>query len=245
MNTFDFIMLTIILIFAVIGFARGAVKTILSFVGGILSYVLSYALGQRLAEPVYNCFFKEYVENEISLQVTDLIENGNGNIGDSITEALPDSLQIFISDTDLINSLNNVVGDTTAQVVESATQIIQQVAEPVFIGLVSICVTIVLFVMFNTLVSVLLHLSNFIDKIPVVGKANRIVGAVIGFMSGLVLTFATVFVFTQFVPFISNDSEFSNNVQETSLFFKIFADDESTAYIADEYFATGLSTEGE
>ena len=98
---------------------------------------------------------------------------------------------------------------------------------------------------FNAVVSVVLHLSNFIDKIPVVGKANRIVGAVIGFMSGLVLTFATVFVFTQFTPFILNDSKFNNNVQETSLFFKIFADDESTAYIADKYFATELSTEGE
>ncbi|MEE1281671.1 MAG: CvpA family protein [Acutalibacteraceae bacterium] len=245
MNTFDLIMVIVILIFSIVGFARGAVKTIISFVGAILSYVLSYTLGKRLAEPVYNYFLKESVEKEISLQVTDLLENGNGNIGDSIAESLPDSLQIFVSDTDLINSLNNVVGDTNAQVVESATHIIHQVAEPIFISLLSICLTIVLFMIFNAVVSVVLHLSNFIDKIPVVGKANRIVGAVIGFMSGLVLTFATVFVFTQFTPFILNDSKFNNNVQETSLFFKIFADDESTAYIADKYFATELSTEGE
>lgn len=245
MNTFDLIMVIVILILSIVGFARGAVKTILSFVGGILSYVLSYSLGKRLAEPVYNCFFRESMEKEISLQVTDLLENGNSNIGDAVVESLPDSLQFFVSDTELINSLNNVVGDTTAQVVESATQIIQQVAEPIVISLVSICVTIVLFVIFNAIVSLVLHLLKFINDIPVVGKVNRIVGAVIGFVSGLVLTFATVFILTQFSPFISDDFEFNDEVRETSLFFKIFADDESTAYVADKYFATELATEGE
>ncbi|MEE1077094.1 MAG: CvpA family protein [Acutalibacteraceae bacterium] len=245
MNNFDLIMVAVILILSIVGFARGAVKTIISVVGGVLSYVLSYTLGKRLAEPVYNYFFKESVEKKISLQVTDLLENGNGNIGDSITESLPAPLQFFANDTDLIDSLNNVVGETNAQVVESATHIIQQVAEPIFISLVSILVTIVLFMAFSAVVSLILHLSNVIDKIPVVSKANRIVGAILGFMSGLVLTFATVFIFTQFSPFISNESKFNNNVQETSLFFKIFADDESTAYIANEYFATELSTEGE
>ena len=238
MNTFDLIMLAITLVLAIVGFARGAVKTILSVIGGIISYALSCALGKRLAEPVYNCFLKESVNNEISLQVTDLLENGSGNIGDSITDILPDSLRFFISDTELVDSLNSVVGDTTAQVVESATRIIQQVVEPVFIGLISVCMAIVLFVIFNAIVTILLHLSDFIDKIPVVGKANRIAGAVIGFLSGLVLTFATVAVFTKFIPAITEDSEFSNNIQETSLFFEIFADDESTADITDEYFVT-------
>lgn len=245
MNTFDLIMLTIMLVLAVIGFARGAVKTILSVIGGIVSLVLSYVLGDRLSEPVYDCFFKESVNTEISSQITQMLENDSGNIGDSITSTLPEPLQFFISNSDMVDSLNSVVGDTTAQVVESATQIIQQVVEPVFIGIISICLTIVLFVIFNIAVTVLLHLSDFIDKIPVVGKANRIAGAVIGLVSGLVLTFATVAIFNQFVPVIAEDSDFSNNVQETSLFFEIFTDDESTDDVADEFLATELSTEGE
>lgn len=238
MNNFDLIMLAITLVLTIIGFARGAVKTILSVIGGIISYALSYALGNRLAEPVYNCFLKESVNNEISLHITDLLENEGGNIGDSLTDILPDSLQFFISDTELVNSLNNVAGDTTAQVVDSATQIIQQVAEPIFIGFISICITIILFILFNALITVLLHLSDFIDKIPIIGKANRIVGAIIGFLSGLVLTFATVAVFMQFTNAISDDSEFSNNVQETSLFFEIFADDEGTTDVSNKYFST-------
>ena len=245
MNTFDLIMLIIMLVLTIIGFARGAVKTILSVIGAILSYVLSYVLGDRLAEPVYNCFFKKSVNTEISSQVAELLENGSGNIGDSITELFPDSLQFFIGNSELVDSLNNVVGDTTAQVVESASEIIQQMVEPIFIGLISICITIILFVTFNVVVNVALHLSDFIDKIPVVGKANRIAGAVIGFVSGLVLTFATVAIFNHFVPYVADDSDFSNNVQETSLFFEIFTDDESTADVADEFFATELSTEGE
>lgn len=245
MNNFDLIMLAITLVLTVIGFARGAVKTILSVIGGIISYALSYALGKRLAEPVYNCFLKDSVNNEISSHITDLLENEGGNIGDSLTDILPDSLQFFISDNELVNSLNNVAGDTTAQVVDSAAQIIQQVAEPIFIGFISICITIVLFILFNALITVLLHLSDFIDKIPIIGKANRIVGAIIGFLSGLVLTFATVAVFMQFTNAISDDSEFNNNVQETSLFFEIFADDEGTADVSNEYFSTELSTEGE
>ncbi len=245
MNTFDLIMLAVIIILAIIGFARGAVKTILSVAGGILSYVLSCVLGKRLAEPVYNCFFEESINDKISLRITDILETGSGNIGDSVTESLPDSLQIFISNTELVDSLNSVVGETTAQVIDNATQIIHQVVEPVFIGLLSVCITIVLFIILNLIVNILLHMSNFINKIPVVGKANRIAGAIIGFMSGLVLTFAVVAVFTQFVPVISENSEFSNNIKETSLFFEIFADDKSTYDVAEEQFATEFSAEGE
>lgn len=225
-NTFDLIMLAIIAILAIVGFVRGAVKTILSVVGGILSYVLSCVFGKRLAEPVYNSFIKESINDKISSRITETLESDSGNIGDSIIELLPDSVQLFIGDTELVDSLNSITGETTAQVIDSSTQIIHQVVEPVFIGLLSVCIAIVLFIILNLIITILLHMSDFINEIPVIGKANKIAGAIIGFMSGLVLTFAVVAVFTQFIPTISENSEFSNDIKETSLFFDIFAEEQ-------------------
>lgn len=243
MNTFDLIMLAVIIIIAIVGYVRGAVKTILSVVGGILSYIFACVLGKSLAAPVYSSFFEESINEKISLQINDILENGSSSIGDSITELLPDSLQFFVSDTELIESLNSVVGDTTTQIVENSTQIINQVIEPVFIGLLAVCITIVLFVVFNLIVTMLLHMSDFINDIPVVGKANRITGAIIGFLFGLGLTFAVVTVSTQLIPVSSEDSEFNNSIKETSLFFEIFSNDSSTDNITDEYFVTEPSIE--
>lgn len=238
MNTFDLIMLAVIIIIAIIGYVRGAVKTILSVVGGILSYVLAYVLGKGLAQPVYIAFFEESINEKISLQINDMLENGSSSIGDSITELLPDSLQFFVSDTELIESLNSVVGDTTAQIIENSTQIINQVIEPVFIGLLAVCITIVLFIIFNLIVTLLLRMSNFINDIPVVGKANRTTGAILGFLFGVGLTFAIVTVCTLFIPVSSENSEFDSSIKEQSFFFKIFSNDDIAYNISEEFFVT-------
>ena len=72
-NTFDLIMLAIILLFAIIGYARGAVKTILSVIGGIISYLISVALGNRLAQPIYDMCFKKSLLEEISTRVGKIV----------------------------------------------------------------------------------------------------------------------------------------------------------------------------
>ncbi|MEE0929820.1 MAG: hypothetical protein UIM53_02335 [Acutalibacteraceae bacterium] len=47
-SVFDAIMILIILIFAIIGYVRGAVGAILSFVGGIVSAVIAGVLGSNM-----------------------------------------------------------------------------------------------------------------------------------------------------------------------------------------------------
>ena len=245
MNTFDLIMLIIILLFTIIGFCRGAIKTILSVIGGVLSYFISVALGNRLAQPIYDIFFKEAIGEEISTRVAKLLEENNGNIGDSMIDSLPDSLQMFVSDTNIVDALNNVVGETTEQVVTSATEIIQQVVEPLVISLISICAIFILFIALNALVNAVLFLADFVDKIPVIGKANRIAGAIIGLVAGLVLTIATVSVCSQILPYTSSDSEFRQDINSNSVFFKIFTNDKNDSESDEKYLATQLATEGE
>ena len=160
-------------------------------------------------------------------------------------QALPDSLQIFVSETNLVDALNSVTGETNAQVVESATQIIQQIVEPLAISLLSVCIIFILFIIFNTLVNSVLFLANFINKIPVIGKANRITGAVIGLVAGVVLSYASVSVCSQIFPYVSSDSEFSEDINSNSVFFKIFSDEKNDSQLYEKYQATELATEGE
>ncbi|MEE0061184.1 MAG: CvpA family protein [Acutalibacteraceae bacterium] len=245
MNTFDLVMLIITLIFIVIGYARGAIKTILSVVGGIFSYILAVNLGEKLAKPIYDIFFRKSIGEEISTNVGKLLEKNNGDIGDSVLQTLPDSLQRFVSDTNIIESLNDVVGETTEQVVASATGIIQQVVEPLVVGLIYIAVVFILFILFNTIVNSVLFLADFVNKIPVIGKANRITGAMISLVAGLVLTYGTVSVCSQILPYVASDSEFSNEINSNSVFFEIFADEKNDSEIFEKNLATQPATEGE
>lgn len=243
MNTFDLVMIIITLIFVVIGYVRGAVKTILSVIGGILSYFISVALGNRLAQPIYETFFEKSISEEISERVARLVEQNNGDIGDSVLQALPDSLQGFVSNTNLVDSLNNVAGETSEQVIASASGIIHQVVEPLVISLISVCAVFILFIALNTLVNAVLLLADFVNKIPVIGKVNRRIGAVIGLVASIVLINATVSVCGQILPYVASDSEFSNEVNSNSVFFRIFADEKNDSEIYEE--ATQPDTEGE
>ncbi len=244
-NTFDLIMLVIIIVFAIIGYARGAVKTILSVIGGIVSYFAAVSLSNRFAQPIYELFFKESVVKEISTRVGKIIEENNGDIGDSMLQALPDSLQMFVSDTNLVDALNSVTGETNEQVIESATQIIQAIIDPLAISLLSVCIIFILFIVFNIIVSSVLLLINFINNIPIIGKANRITGAVIGLVAGVVLTHAAVTIGSQIIPYVSTDSEFSEYINSNSVFFEIFADEKNDSQLYEKYQATELATEGE
>ena len=65
-NWFDSLMLLTVAVFAVIGFARGALGTVLSLAGGIVSMIISYVLGTNLAPWIYDNFIRPGVDEKIT-----------------------------------------------------------------------------------------------------------------------------------------------------------------------------------
>ena len=130
-NWFDSLMLLTVAVFAIIGFARGAVGTVLSLVGGIVSMIISYALGTNLAPWIYENFIRPGVDEKITNTISDAISNGVANIGDSVFNSFPPFLWEFCDSEDIINSLNSITGSSVEELPGYASNIIHNAAAPV------------------------------------------------------------------------------------------------------------------
>lgn len=240
-SVIDAIMILIILIFAIIGYVRGAVGAILSFVGGIVSAIIASVLGSNIAPWIYDNFFKQTISEDVVSAVSTAINNGVTGIGDSIEEILPSFIANFASENGIIDVLNNITGSTASELSGTACDIVLQAVEPIYIKIISICATIILFFVLNVIVSILCHLSGVVNKIPIVGSANKIVGGIIGLVYGGILVVVAVFAISLIIPCFDQDNSFKENIQDNSMFFGIVEDSSTTKY--QELFNITESTE--
>ncbi|MEE0929819.1 MAG: CvpA family protein [Acutalibacteraceae bacterium] len=116
-----------------------------------------------------------------------------------------------------------------------------QSVEPVYIKIISACATMILFFVLSVIVGVLCHLSGIVNKIPIVGGANKIIGGIIGLVYGGILVVIAVFIMSFVIPFFDQDNSFKENVQNNSIFFKLTENSGATNY--EKLFITPESTE--
>lgn len=226
-NGFDIAVLVVIIVFIVIGYVRGAIGTLFSFLGSILSVIIANIVGRNVSPWIYDNFCRQSINDNVTEAVNNVIQSGNENIGDEIISYLPEFMKNFVSNNEVVNSLNSLTGNTAEELSVSAADIIQQIVSPVCIQVISVCVTVVLFVLLSVAVNIICHFADSINKIPIVGKANRIVGGIIGLLYGVIVSGIIVFAISIVVPFFDEDNSFKENIQDTSLAFSIFGSDNS------------------
>lgn len=240
-SVIDAIIILFILIFAIIGYVRGAVGAILSFVGGVVSAIIAGVLGSNIAPWIYDNFFKQTISEDVISAVSNAINNGVTGIGDSIAEILPSFIADVAAENGIIDVLNNITGNTASELSSTACDIVLQAVEPIYIKIISVCATIVLFFVLNIIVGILCHLSGVINKIPIIGSANKIIGGIIGLIYGGILVVVAVFVMSLIIPCFDQNNSFKENVQDNSMFFSIVEDSSTTKY--QELFNITESTE--
>lgn len=229
-NWFDSLMLLTVAVFAIIGFARGAVGTVLSLVGGIVSMIISYALGTNLAPWIYENFIRPGVDEKITNTISDAISNGVANIGDSVFNSFPPFLWEFCDSKDIINSLNSITGSSVEELSGYASNIIHNAAAPVYIAVIRVCVICILFAVISIIIGILCRVANIVNKIPIVGTANRIVGLIIGLVYGILIVFIAVFAMSVFMPAIDKEGKVTENIQTNSFLFDLISDGREKFY---------------
>ena len=178
----DIIMLVIILITAIKAFINGFFAAVVDLVGNIVGLIASWILANRWAPMLYEKFFQErivgkiysYIQNSANnIDLQSLVQNFTGN--------LPlEFLQKYITNTEAL-AIN--IKEPTMEV---ATAIAQTIVGP----LVTIIITVVIFAVLcsvcSLLASLLAKVLKTINKIPVIGFANRLGGFAVGVFAGVV-----------------------------------------------------------
>lgn len=172
----DIIVAAILLIFAVVGFKRGFIKSIASTVSLVASFVLAWMISPAVADFLILLGVKEQIYEKVSATL--------GSGGAESLSALPEAVSNAI-----MTGQADVLTKTAISVAEICVNIIAFVS-------VLIIVRILIWILVKTL--------NLIAKLPVISFFNRSLGLVFGAAQGILVVFILMTVLQAVVPMQDN-----------------------------------------
>ncbi|MBE7029029.1 MAG: CvpA family protein [Ruminococcaceae bacterium] len=171
------IILLIILIFTVWGWKSGFIKTVFDVFSLVLVMGLTGAFYPHLAKILMNTRLKDTIYDYFVTTFTSSV-----NISEETFVNLPS----FIHDT-VVLSTENIIGHTATSMAEIFT---------VFV--VNVISIILLFISLFICSFFIKKLAKFINKIIIVGHINKILGAILGFFQGVLISYLIICVISFF-----------------------------------------------
>lgn len=185
----DVILVLILAISAYIGFRKGIVKMLLSFLVILLALTCAWGVSAPLANAGYSMFF----EQSVSQTVDAALENAKEESVEAAVEKLFDSGSV-------LGGIGSLVGFDTESVVDSvagdsiekvAVTLKEEVIKPPAVTLLRCLVFVLLFILLWIVFSLLAKLINKTAKsLPVVKGINAWTGGFVGIIIGVLLCFA-------------------------------------------------------
>ena len=181
------IYIAIVLLFVIIGYANGLIKTIVKFFKGILSIIpavfLSMPIAKALTPTKVGGFFSDIYINKF---FTDPVYQQLIN-ADNKDQVLSECIQ---ANTKLPAFINDYLAKIVGKIVTVGSEE-QEVAKVLAFALTLYTLSILAFIVITIIVRILLSLlkkiNDAINKKPVIGKTNRILGAIFSLVVGVFL----------------------------------------------------------
>lgn len=168
------------------GFLRAALTT--------FSFVIVIALSTAFTTPVSNflenTFVGNKVENSVSNFVESKVEDFIGEDGGSISESEEDT---FLESLPLPSFIQNNLktSNTLEEYAQLQVKSFEEYTTAKFTEIIISAIAYVLVMIIAwILIRLILKFAGFINKIPIIGGLNRFLGALLGFLEGLLILWA-------------------------------------------------------
>lgn len=179
MNTVCDILLIVLFGFLLVrGYIKGFIKTILGFGRLVLSIIITIIFGGEFSAWIDTKFINPPIYDAIHKKISEIADSATGSV-DNFLAGITESYGGFIDTSSL------QVGDSLDGLVESVSR---SVSGAISIVVATIIGYIVLFVAAFLLLTLVLLLVDKIGKLPVIGKVDKLLGLLVGLVSGLVAT---------------------------------------------------------
>ena len=223
---FDIIIIGIIVFSVYMGVSRGFIKSVMRllsfFIASFLAYTFKGDLAQVYNENFFSASFTEKVSNTISPVV-----QKTGEAFD-IKKLFADMPEVF---KDLLNRFGANVGEleskfsSSSASAETVENMSRTIAEPISRMLSNALAFVTIFVGALIILAILTFILDQIFKLPVLKKANKI----LGFVFGLIIALVYAFIFSKVAVMIINvgiairPDIFNSNIIENSFLLKFFS----------------------
>lgn len=174
MNTLTIIILLVIIVFGLIGHARGFVRMLLSVFSLALTLFLATVISPTISE---------------ALQKTNLYDSVYDStyeyVNDKIIQTAADSTEGLLDELQLPKTLKDYIG--SSQIIASTQQdIAREVASRITNVIFDVLVFLVTFLAAMVAVKLIFAAINIVTYLPIIHGANQIAGLFVGIAEGLI-----------------------------------------------------------
>ena len=197
----DAIVLGIIVLCIAIAARKGFVRTFVEVAGYIAAVLIALSFGTVISGAVY--------DNAVSPQLVKITGETAATTAQELVdkgfEALPDVIsenadKFGISKDSILQKVTELDNGNVSETVERA---LDATIRPIFVKVFGMLCTVLLFILLLFLVHLLAKLLNKLFSFSIVGKLNRTLGGIIGFVEGTI--FALIFcMLVGFIASVSN-----------------------------------------
>lgn len=196
---FDILIILILILFVVVGFFRGALKS----VAGLLAFVAAILIAVYFSKLSANWFYETFILDELVNGVSTTLKDFSANSLTQGIEAFLQSLPKYIanaltsSGVDLQNFFSEMYS-SSADIISSS---VETTLKPVFISIFTFVFGILYFLLVFIVLKVIVHFACKVAKLPLLNTVNRVLGCVIGLIYGVMFV-----LFIVIITYFSNEN---------------------------------------
>lgn len=210
------------LVFVLVGFHRGVIKSLVELVGTVAAVVAAILLSSMIAPAIFDSFIRPPMIE----QIQGAIDNTVGQDVAAQVQQILDTLPQFLSQSLAGYGMNaDQIGQAMNGAADNAAGAVADLIAPVVTDLVK---TVLMLILFLVLFIVVRLLARGIDKVfglPVLRQLNAVLGAVFGVLKCVVFVLILCTVLRVILPMVSTVPEiFSQETIESSVLFQYFYD---------------------
>ena len=216
--------LDILLLLLLVGMTLHYVRS--GFVAGVLDFfgtLLSIGAAWWGAKAFSSTLFEKLFRDNLVTRTANVLSNSQGVLTvNEIVHKISGFLPQNIIDTFLGQHNGAATFDMSAK--DVAQRVVEEVIQPLVLPVISLLVFFVVFIVCRIIIRFIVAALKNINKIPVLGAANKALGAVSGFLVGLLYTFLAVCAVWALVIITGGDvAFFSEQTLKQSLFYGLFS----------------------
>lgn len=222
MQLFIPILIDLLIVITAILIARhsmkiGAARTLIQIAGVIIAIVLISTTANTFSELIYDSFVKEKVTNKISVSV----QKSSSDYKTAVKDSLPDFV-VRSADFVGVDIEKEISGSNADNAKKIAENVERSVFFPVIKPTIKFLLIIVLIIISIILIKLLSKLTTVINKIPILGTANK----GLGFLFGILKAFIILTIVCSAVFYITKNFNvpIDKKVFEKTLIFKYLCD---------------------
>ena len=191
LTTVDYICILVCIVSGLIGYRRGAIKTLISFGGFIASFAIAWIFSSLLADWLISLGVFNGLVNMINLEaVAQAIVDGVGQQGIFASGSVGESI---------LTGGQNITTESINMITQALTWGIAYIVSFVILLLVS-----------GIAFGILQAIFSGVSQIPIIGGINRLLGGAMGFILGLGLCVIVIWILTALNTFTGGAANLPN-----------------------------------